>query len=563
MQSSHYQCLQFAAVLGFNMQSRLTPEVIIEMYAHLGLSVAPSTLANMTKTLSAESRSEVTYAADRMLMQMAYDNQDVGAPAAQPTVEKPGAFLSLTSGTYLRLLHCQPDDFAHSQQLWDMSSLNPSRPLGSPAPYRVTYKDIVRLLPVSPTTPRPAHVALFGYHILRLLVTHHPAFSYYRAKLSSYPRPPAAEGLLEIPITRTEQFPARTMPFNAGKVDEQWDILTTLLKRAGYGDGRQFSVLDKYCILVHGDLGTLEKIGPLQSSRVIEGSAYTRLQWVIGIPGLFHTRMACAEAVWRTHIKPSVARSDDPLSIWHLAAQLRPRETGKLSSKPSFRLLHDVITHLTRALLFVCWERIIPSRFSGLEDYAKSQPSWDELVAFSEQIAQQFVAGEDLSKLRHREEGQRDGVHEDISLFLRDGLLFEDLGHASTFGHIGRVEDNLSHWIPIFAAVGKHKYATALARFLTNLRHVYPDRMSRAIRLNWLCNPTGRADGFRAVDWLVELNNMMQKVCMSTHIYECLPFHRHGMVEKDHTGRSTTCNANPSSLSSTGIVFCKSRRTSI
>ncbi|KAI0779057.1 hypothetical protein BC629DRAFT_1289968, partial [Irpex lacteus] len=41
----------------------------------------------------------------------------------------------------------------------------------------------------------------------------------------------------------------------------------------------------------------------------------------------------------------------------------------------------------------------------------------------------------------------------------------------------------------------------------------------RAIRLNWLCNPTGRADGFRAVDWLVELMNLYIKVVYGSSGY--------------------------------------------
>ncbi|KIJ31748.1 hypothetical protein M422DRAFT_124782, partial [Sphaerobolus stellatus SS14] len=32
------------------------------------------------------------------------------------------------------------------------------------------------------------------------------------------------------------------------------------------------------------------------------------------------------------------------------------------------------------------------------------------------------------------------------------------------------------------------------------------------IRMNWLVNPTGRPNGFRAVDWVVELNNLYTKV---------------------------------------------------
>lgn len=32
--------------------------------------------------------------------------------------------------------------------------------------------------------------------------------------------------------------------------------------------------------------------------------------------------------------------------------------------------------------------------------------------------------------------------------------------------------------------------------------------------MNWLCNPTGKEDKFRAIDWLVEMNNLYTKVRM-------------------------------------------------
>lgn len=34
----------------------------------------------------------------------------------------------------------------------------------------------------------------------------------------------------------------------------------------------------------------------------------------------------------------------------------------------------------------------------------------------------------------------------------------------------------------------------------------------RAIRMNILCNPTGKKHHFRAIDWLVEHNNLYIKV---------------------------------------------------
>jgi hypothetical protein len=35
---------------------------------------------------------------------------------------------------------------------------------------------------------------------------------------------------------------------------------------------------------------------------------------------------------------------------------------------------------------------------------------------------------------------------------------------------------------------------------------------SKVIQNNWLVNPTGKPDGFRGADWLVELNNLYTKV---------------------------------------------------
>lgn len=40
------------------------------------------------------------------------------------------------------------------------------------------------------------------------------------------------------------------------------------------------------------------------------------------------------------------------------------------------------------------------------------------------------------------------------------------------------------------------------------LKHTY----RRIIRMNWLCNPTGKPGAFRGVDWLVERNNLYTKV---------------------------------------------------
>jgi hypothetical protein len=68
--------------------------------------------------------------------------------------------------------------------------------------------------------------------------------------------------------------------------------------------------LEDYVTLVHGDLATKERIDALRKMRVIEHNAKNRLDWVLFVPGMFHLKMACADAFWRVHVLPKAGRSD-------------------------------------------------------------------------------------------------------------------------------------------------------------------------------------------------------------------------------------------------------------
>jgi hypothetical protein len=51
--------------------------------------------------------------------------------------------------------------------------------------------------------------------------------------------------------------------------------------------------------------------------------------------GLFHLKMACADAIWRIFIQPK--NSDkDPNSLILFISQIHPKETGKIKSKLGF-----------------------------------------------------------------------------------------------------------------------------------------------------------------------------------------------------------------------------------
>ncbi|KAL4243917.1 hypothetical protein ABKN59_011586 [Abortiporus biennis] len=78
-------------------------------------------------------------------------------------------------------------------------------------------------------------------------------------------------------------------------------------------------------------------------------------------------------------------------------------------------------------------------------------------------------------------------------------------------GDIRRVEHLFAPWAFIFWAVGKHKYASAIVSHITNVFFFFPEGLKQAVHYSMLINLKGFEDTFRAVDWVVELNNLYTK----------------------------------------------------
>ncbi|KAI6144647.1 hypothetical protein BKA82DRAFT_3982979, partial [Pisolithus tinctorius] len=60
--------------------------------------------------------------------------------------------------------------------------------------------------------------------------------------------------------------------------------------------------ISEYVVLVHGDLGTREWLQTAQLCQSIKSTSWNHLQHVVFIPGLFHLKMACADALWHCFI---------------------------------------------------------------------------------------------------------------------------------------------------------------------------------------------------------------------------------------------------------------------
>ncbi|KAG1728757.1 uncharacterized protein EDB91DRAFT_1239323 [Suillus paluster] len=219
-------------------------------------------------------------------------------------------------------------------------------------------------------------------------------------------------------------------------------------------------------LLVHGDILTKEQLDAIIKSQCIEDTPKHHFQHVVFVPGLFHFKMACADALWHTWIQPQAGRTDVN-SLWQHVGILRLGESGKFAD----------------------------STWDSLKVFAKCLPSWELIVEMSECIINKYVTNTTaLMHLCQQPTQGHDQQLENQVLCNHDELLYVDLCHAMN------------------SATKKHKYAYHTAHFMVQMWYVYPEDLQRLIRLNWLCNPTGKAFKFRPVDWLVEWNNLYTKV---------------------------------------------------
>jgi hypothetical protein len=140
--------------------------------------------------------------------------------------------------------------------------------------------------------------------------------------------------------------------------------------------------MTKHVVLVHGDFLTKERLDTVRNSRWIEYTPKNQFQYVIFLPGLFHYKMACADALWHTHIQPKEGH-DDENSLYQHIGILRPDEMGKMVSKAGFRHVHDVLHHDVWASMLDCWwieAHHQNMACATLEKFAESEPTWDVTV---------------------------------------------------------------------------------------------------------------------------------------------------------------------------------------
>ncbi|KAI0072064.1 hypothetical protein K474DRAFT_1678964 [Panus rudis PR-1116 ss-1] len=456
--------------MGLFLHSTSAPELVVEVMAHAGLSISLTAIHNMVNSLSTCASERLRELAKSRTMAFAYDNFDMDFKSYSPTVGKPGAtLLHATSALAFPLAHgVTADDLKCSQQLWDTDPMNPNASLDTIRPTRTWWDCVMAEEP-------SREERIYAWHFRDALVKHGGGFEHFRSELGS------PEAIMRIPVTKTTHIPCRAMDINQSTNDGQGQIFKDLFAQANIGDPTDFSGavdIREHVVLVHGDLGAGERINGIKQSRSIETKEVRRLQPVVFSMGLFHLLMA-----------------------------IRPHDSGRIGSKPGFRLMHELIKQFALARMLEVWRVEVHkcnSAHTSLALFADSKPTWQDVVNLSLRIAKDYLSVPAMAT--------SDKLLRNNKIILARLLLYVETADAMKYGDIGRVEATFLPWASIHKTVSKHKYSAWLIKTRNDLMYVYPERLARAIRLNWLCNPSGKQDGFRPVDWMVELLNLYTKV---------------------------------------------------
>ena len=349
MQSSNQKANAFQSVIGIFLHSTGTPERVISALSHMGICIAQTTIHAAINSLSDNAADGIRELGQTLLAAYAYDNFDVDLKPSMPVVEKTNDTLRhMTSGLLFPLQHgATLQDLACSDELWQMSRLNPLN-------YRMTmpkktYHHLLQLFRDPVGTPS-VHYTFNVWVFLRDLIKYVEGFEYLNGQLED------PELLEAIPVEKTKIVPAYAMDVNNSTVSGNIQAINHLLAQGGVGgpDDKDMVDISKCVIIVHGDLGTGKRIKSLLLRRSIEDRPWERFQFVKFCPGLFHTKMACVDALWRIFIKPILARKDETSLIKDIAV-IRAKQTGSIISKCKFRQMHQVVQQVGAVRRLDCW----------------------------------------------------------------------------------------------------------------------------------------------------------------------------------------------------------------
>jgi hypothetical protein len=340
-----------------------------------------------------------------------------------------------------------------------------------------------------PTTAQDDHLReTHRYHLTEVL---------QRRRINSVKNPFSEPVKNRLKVERTEAYPLPSMHIDQSTVEGNRDILDEIMKVLELRPESWFD--DQTRMLIAGDQLTLARIRSIARLRWDEEMAYYRVEWAVPVLQLFHLQMVLASTILKTHW----GSQKTPGSLCYFITVLEKKRISH--DKPNFHDLDELLRHVFDAMVLLIWE--IELKTDEACTKVSVQPPLSSRVIEDkvEVILKQY-----LSTRNNRNIGNQQSIN--ATLFIRDMLLYIELGSAIKAGDIGRIEE-IIRWLTLaFQAGGTKNYANELLRLHCGLFHSWKGKEKDVILSSMLVNTTGQPNRWIPTDLYQEHNNLLTKV---------------------------------------------------
>ncbi|KAG0205006.1 hypothetical protein BGX33_008156, partial [Mortierella sp. NVP41] len=306
------------------------------------------------------------------------------------------------------------------------------------------------------------------FHLVDVLQRHY-------GKYKDISMPPIRE-IRSLPIEQSVTYPIPAMEIDQSSVEGNLEILkfiiacTLVLPATYFDNGKR--------ILVAGDQLTVSRVDTVKRSVDDDVTVFDRMEWALPALQLFHLQMNLCSLILKTYL----GESDKPGSLSFYVARLKRKRISEGSS--SFHAADELMRNVFDGMVLRLWQEelgIDPSEPS--EAFGPNQDPTrmlDQVSTAAEAIRTRHLVRPEMNRKAYG------NANTNAALFIRDMLVYIELGDAIKQGDVGRIEAVLVPITVMFQAGGTKNYANQLLRLVFDIRHTWTERRMDAVFSSWL-----------------------------------------------------------------------------